>query len=137
MPVIASAITAGASRVATGQLCLLAVAITPAGLMELVRSYCPISGGPPRLHGGLAPALIVSRPAQRSLTLRPACSPSRLMRPSTPEAPTVSFPPPPLRLLPGGANPVPGRDFHPRSTSAFSRRTCNRDFTSTTLAQDD
>jgi hypothetical protein len=27
-------------------------------------------------------------------------------RPSTPEAPTASFPPPPLRLLPGGANPV-------------------------------
>jgi hypothetical protein len=24
-----------------------AVAITPAGLMELVRSYCPISGGHP------------------------------------------------------------------------------------------
>jgi hypothetical protein len=44
-------------------------------------------------------------------------------RPSAPEAPTVSFPPPPLRLLPGGANPVPGRDFHPQSTSAFSRRT--------------
>jgi hypothetical protein len=29
-------------------------------------------------------------------------------------------------LLPGGANPVPGRDFHPQSTSAFSRRTCTR-----------
>jgi len=25
-------------------------------------------------------------------------------RPSTPEAPTASFPSPPLRLLPGGAN---------------------------------
>src|SRR5215469_15597224 len=53
-------------------------------------------------------------------------------RPSTPEAPTVSFPPPPLRLLPGGANPVPGRDFHPQSTSAFSRRTYNRDLTTIT-----
>ena len=47
--------------------------------------------------------------------------------PSTPEAPTASFPPPPLRLLPGGANPVPGRDFHPQSSSAFPRRTCNGD----------
>jgi hypothetical protein len=36
---------------------------------------------PSRLHGGLAPALIVSRPAQRSLTLRPACSPSHLSDP--------------------------------------------------------
>ena len=62
---IRTAITAGASRVAPGQLCLHAVAITPAGLMELVRSYCPINGGPPTLHGGRAPALIVSRPAQR------------------------------------------------------------------------
>src|SRR5262245_12614577 len=32
-------------------------------------------------------------------------------RPSTPEAPTASFPPPPLRLLPGGANQLPGGTF--------------------------
>ncbi len=31
--------TAGASRVAAGPFCLHAVAITPAGLMELIRSY--------------------------------------------------------------------------------------------------
>jgi len=49
---IASAITAGASRVAAGQPCLLVVAITPAGLMVLVRSYCPISGGPPDITAG-------------------------------------------------------------------------------------
>src|SRR5262249_56517785 len=64
---IASAITARASHFATGQLFLHAVAITPAGLMELIRSYCPINGGPPTLHGGRAPALIVSRPAPRVL----------------------------------------------------------------------
>src|SRR5215471_11382090 len=43
-----------------------------------------------------------------------------------PIADSVDMPmssPPPLRLLPGGANPVPGRDFHPQWTSAFSRRT--------------
>src|SRR5215471_1472438 len=66
---------------AIGPLCLHAVAITPAGLMELVRSYCPINGGQPTIHGGMAPALHVSRPAQRSLTLRPADSPSRLSDP--------------------------------------------------------
>src|SRR6266487_2118515 len=49
---IATAITAGASRVAAGQLCMLAVAITPAGLMELVRSYCPTSGGHPDYTAG-------------------------------------------------------------------------------------
>jgi hypothetical protein len=37
----------------------------------------------------------------------------------------------PLRLLPGGANPVPGRDFHPQSTSAFSRRTRYGNFSPT------
>ena len=74
---IHTAITAETSRVAYGPLCVHAVANTPAGLMELVRSYDSISFGLPRNRGGSAPALTVSRPAQRSLTLRPACSPSR------------------------------------------------------------
>src|SRR5690348_2614783 len=58
--------------------CLHAVANTPAGLMEFVRSYHPTNFGLPRNRGGSAPALVFSRPAQRSLTLRPARSPSRL-----------------------------------------------------------
>jgi hypothetical protein len=44
---------------------------------KLVRSYDPINCGLPRNRGGSAPASTFSRPAQRSLTLRPACSPSR------------------------------------------------------------
>ena len=75
---IHTAITAGTSRVAPGPLCLHAVANTPAGLMEFVRSYDSISFGLPRNRGGSAPALVFSRPAQRLLTLRPARSPSRL-----------------------------------------------------------
>jgi len=71
------AITAGTSRVAYGPLCLHAVANTPAGLREFVRSYISINFGLPRNRGGSAPALVFSRPAQRLLTLRPACSPSR------------------------------------------------------------
>ena len=74
---IRTAITAGTSRVAHGPLCLHAVANTPAGLMEFVRSYHSTSFGLPRNRGGSAPALVFSRPAQRLLTLRPACSPSR------------------------------------------------------------
>jgi hypothetical protein len=31
---------------------MLAVAITPVGLMELVRSYCPISAGQPDFTAG-------------------------------------------------------------------------------------
>jgi len=38
----------------------------------------PNDGGLPRSKGGSAPALPFSRPAQRSLTFRPAYSPSRL-----------------------------------------------------------
>ena len=83
----------------------------------------PVDGGLPRISGGSAPALSFSRPAQRSLTLRPACSPSRLKRPSTPKASAASLPPPPLRLLPGGANQFPGGTFTRCETSAFPRRT--------------
>src|SRR6267143_1311921 len=62
-------------------LCLHAVANTPAGLMEFVRSYDSITFGLPTNRDGSAPALRFSRPAQRSLTLRPACSPGRLRDP--------------------------------------------------------
>src|SRR5262249_43920117 len=78
--------------------------------------------GLPRLCGGSAPALPVSGPAQRLLALRPACSPSRhatlfiegFRRFGTP---------PPAYIVTGWNEPVPGRDFHPLWTSAFSPRT--------------
>jgi hypothetical protein len=78
---IRTAITAGTSRVAHGPLCLHAVANTPAGLMEFVRSYHSTNFGLPSNRDGSAPALRFSRPAQRLLTLRPACSPGRLRDP--------------------------------------------------------
>jgi len=62
-------ITAGASRVASGLLCLHAVAITPAGSMELVRSSVSIDCGLPRDKDRSAPAIVFSGPAQRSLTV--------------------------------------------------------------------
>src|ERR1039458_6419922 len=40
-------------------------------------------------------------------------------RPSTSKAPTASLPPPPLRLLPGGAIQFPGGSFLPLWFSAF------------------
>ena len=75
---ILTAITAGTSRVVYGPLCQHAVANTPAGLMEPFARNPPINFGLPRNRGGSAPASTFSRPAQRSLTLRPACSPDRL-----------------------------------------------------------
>ena len=40
-------------------------------------------------------------------------------RPFTPEAPTASFPLPPLRLLPGGTNQFPGGTFTRRGSAPF------------------
>src|SRR5215471_9634856 len=72
---------------------------------------CSLDIGLPQITVGSAPALSVSWPAQRSLALRPTDSPSRLMRPSTSEAPTALLSPPPLRLLPGGAIQFPGGPY--------------------------
>jgi len=54
---IHTTITAGTSRVAYGPLCLHAVAITPAGPMELVRSSVSIASGLPRVTVRSAPAI--------------------------------------------------------------------------------
>jgi hypothetical protein len=107
---IHTAITAGTSRVAHGPLCLHAIANTPAGLMEFVRSYDSISFGLPRNRGGSAPALVFSRPAQRSLTLRPTRSPSRLATLCTRGfssfvASTTAL------IATGWSEPVPGRVY--------------------------
>ena len=107
---IHTAITAGTSRVAHGPLCLHAVANTPAGLMEFIRSYDSISFGLPTNRGGSAPAWSVSGPAQRSLTLRPACSPSRLATLytrgfSSLVASTAAL------IATGWSEPVPGRAY--------------------------
>ena len=70
-------ITAWASRVASGLLWAHAIAITPAGSMELIRSSVSIASGLPRETVRSAPAITFSGPAQRSLPLRPARSRGR------------------------------------------------------------
>ena len=80
-----------------------AVATTPVGLPGLHRSYSPVSGGLPRYPIGSAPTLYVSRPAQRSLALRPACVLSRHRDPFTSECfSAIRCLLSPLRLLPAG-----------------------------------
>ena len=81
-----------------------ATASTPAGPAGAYVAHFPTSGSLPRLTGGSAPALLVSRPAQRSLALWPAWSLGRPRRPVCSEC----FRPcrylhNPLRLLPAGA----------------------------------
>src|SRR5262249_32361418 len=117
------AATAGASRVAQLSVCRHAVALTPAGPRTgSVRSPEVRGVGLPCYSGRSAPALPVSRPARRSLTLRPAGSPSRPRRPSPSKASAVSLPPLPLRLLPAGAKAA-GWELHPLKNCAFARRT--------------
>jgi hypothetical protein len=73
-------------RVASDPLCLHAVATTPAGLMELIRSYRSINFGLPQItdYRWVGSCIItVSRPALRSLALQPTGSPSRPERSSS------------------------------------------------------
>jgi len=115
-------ITAGASRVASGLLCLHAIAITPAGPMELVRSSISTISGLPCVTVRSAPAITFSGPAQRSLTLWPADSRSRhaTLSIESSDSFVVSAA---ASIATGWSEPVPGRELHPLKSSAFSRRT--------------
>ena len=100
-----------------------AAATTPAEPSGARVARFPAGGSLPRKTGGSASASYVSRPAQRSLALRPAWSLGRPWRP----VPSECFRPcrclhHPLRLLPAGAT-VAGRDSHPLGSGAFPRRT--------------
>ena len=81
----------------------------------------PSNGSLPRISGGSASALPFSRPAQRSLALRPACSPSPIRTLYT-RSFTGFVTSTPFRLLPAGTT-VAGWDSHPLRDGAFSRRT--------------
>ena len=95
-PLIPTAITAGTSRVAYGPLCLHAVANTPAGLMEFVRSYDSISFGLPSLSGRVGSCVNVFEACSAFTHVTAYMLAKSPKRPSTPEAPTTSFPPSPL-----------------------------------------
>src|SRR5215813_9983119 len=92
-----------------------------------------INVGLPQLHGGSAPALHFSRPAQRSLTLWPARSPSRLATLYT-ESSDRFVASAVVSVATGWSEPVPGRELHPLKSSAFSRRTCNGDVSPTIIS---
>ena len=118
-PVGACHPTVGTSRVAFIPLFMRAAATTPAEPTRARVARFPVGGSLRRYSGGSAPASPVSRPAQRSLALRPACSLSRPWRP----VPSKCFRRcryllRPLRLLPAGAT-VAGRVSHPLGNDAF------------------
>ena len=93
-------------------------------------STIPINVGLPQYHGGSAPALIVSRPAQRLLSLRPARSRNRLAILSI-ESSDSFVASAAVSIATGWSEPVPGRELHPLKSSAFSRRTRYGDLAST------
>jgi hypothetical protein len=108
----------GASRVASGLLCLHAIAIIPAGPMELARSFLSIVSGLPCEIVRSAPAIIVSGPARRLLTLWPARSRGRLATLSI-ESSDGLVASAAVSIATGWSEPVPGREFHPLKSSAF------------------
>jgi len=113
----------GASRVASDLPVQTCRRHYPGGIASGIVSFpwrCDC--GLPHPIAGSAPTLNVSRPARRSLTLRPACSRSRPRRPFPSKASAVSLPPLPLRLLPAGTT-IAGWELHPLKNDAFSRRT--------------
>src|ERR1700751_406782 len=86
--------------------------------MELVRSSFSIASGLPRVTVRSAPAITFSGPAQRSLTLRPARSRSRLATLYIESSDSlVAYAAD--SIASGWSEPVPGREFHPLKSSAF------------------
>jgi hypothetical protein len=90
--------------------------------MELVRSSISIDSGLPCEKVRSALAIIVSGPAQRSLTLRPVRSRSRLATLYTESSDSIVASAA-VSIATGWSEPVPGRELHPLKSSAFARRT--------------
>ena len=111
------AVRQGVSERRSG-LCLHAIAITPAGPMEFVRSSLFIVCGLPCVTVRSAPAIIFSGPAQRSLMLWPARSPSRLATLYI-ESSDSFVASAAVSIVTGWSEPVPGRELHPLKSSAF------------------
>jgi hypothetical protein len=97
-----------------------AVVITPVARWALIargtaysnRFPVPSGCGLPHPNARSASTLVVSRPAERSLALRPVGSPSRHAT-SVSKAPTVSFPPHVASIATGWSDPDAGWELHP------------------------
>src|ERR1700686_2663028 len=86
--------------------------------MELIRSSISIVSGLPCEKVRSAPAIVVSGPAQRSLMLWPARSPSRLATLYI-ESSDSFVASAAASIATGWSEPVPGRELHPLKSSAF------------------
>src|SRR5262249_57379164 len=84
----------------------------------VVRSCFPIGSGLPCVTVRSAPAITFSGPAQRSLTLWPARSRSRLATLSI-ESSDSFVASAAASIATGWSDSVPGRELHPLKSSAF------------------
>jgi len=120
---IATAITVGASRVASGPLCLHAVATTPAGPRALIRSLL-LPRRRPSPDNSWVSSCIISFVACSAFThvttYRLAESPNATLYTGGSDGFVTSTAAP---IATGWSDPVPGRALLPLWTSAFSRRT--------------
>ena len=96
------------------------------------RHVLGLGGGLPSCTARSASASVVSGPARRSLTLRPAGLLSRLQRPVDVESFSRFVTSSTVPTATGRNNQLPGRDSHPLENRTFSRRTvhnrpCGRD----------
>ena len=101
---------------------LVSSAYMPSPLPRQVRwslfAHLSVVSGLPCEKVRSAPAIVVSGPAQRSLTLWPARSPSRLTTLYT-ESSDSFVASAIVSIATGWSEPVPGREFHPLKSSAF------------------
>jgi hypothetical protein len=99
-----------------------AVATTPAGSIELIRSCFSIVVGLPLTHDRSAPALPVSGPAQRSLRyslhVRGVAIATLYIEGFSSFVTSTA-----VSIATGWSEPVPGWDLHPLKTTTFPQRT--------------
>ena len=124
IPVGACAPPAGLPVLPLFPSCTHAAANTPAEAPGARVARFPVAGCLPRFNGGSAPASCFSRPARRSLALRPACSLSRpkggpSRRSASVHVVTSMTRSDGFRL----ERQLAGRASHPLGASAFARRT--------------
>jgi len=128
LPVDPTAITAGASRVAPDPLCLHAVATTPAGPMELIRSLLPHRRRPSPDYSWVGSCIISFEACSaftRVTTCRLAESPYAILYTGGSDGFVTSTAAP---IASGWNDPVPGRVYLPLWFSAFHGALQSPDF---------
>jgi len=134
-PLIPTAITAGASRVAPSPLCLHAVATTPAGPMEPIRSLLSHQLRPSPDYSWVG-SCIISFEACSAFTRVTTCRLTKLPYATLYTGGSSGFVASTAApIVTGWSDPVPGRVFHPAVDQRLFTAHCNCLFTSIRLKE--